>query len=268
MSKFKIPDHILQIIKQHKLEGERYQTLPAVVRFQEKNHYCASYHKGRDVSGNIFILENGEIPPLEDIKEVLRSSVGTMYINNNFYTQVVGFRGIAKRNLHFMNRALKLLKKVKDSLKPNAPIEIKQSVDAFLSVPETALKEQSILKQNAETVNNLLDEAAKKCVLTMEMYDRLKSLQYNIGQAAFNQNYVQMQTYDDRKKVISYLLKAGKIVSALRLFLFHLRLHPATVSPKNQADYEIAAKKFLHHQELEEDEIEFQKCLKMTRNPR
>mgnify|MGYP006926212220 CR=1 FL=1 len=83
------------------------------------------------------------------------------------------------------------------------------------------------------------------------------------------QNYVQMKTYEDRKKVIQYLFKRKKIFPAIALWFYHLRMHPneEKVKPKDREMMKEVIDVFIKGN-MEREEKMFQKALAKSRNPR
>jgi hypothetical protein len=95
----------------------------------------------------------------------------------------------------------------------------------------------------------------------------MQEYQFKIGKAFFNQNYIQMQTYEDRKKVIDYLRQYRKWMSALLLSFYHGQLLTDEIKEKDRQDFEMSKRRFLEGKKLHEDEEEFQKALSKVRNP-
>ncbi|UWE03805.1 hypothetical protein [Laceyella sacchari] len=260
MDKRSIPSKILDIIEENKKPRERYDIFALLVRYEEEDYYCVSYYKGKTTTGYLFISKEGSVPAREKIREVARLSIAANYINLTFYS--VG-RQFSRRNSNSIVKALNITNKC---LKLGEDLP---SIDACKEAFESILAMRSEYDETAERLNATLNRIGRSGIFHPQDYSPLNDLHLRLGELLFRDNYVQMETYDDRRKVISFLLKKGRIIDALRFWLIHLRLHPGHVSARDLDNFNKVKRKFLQNEAIEDEEKELENnILSITRNPK
>ncbi|MBH8598799.1 hypothetical protein I8U19_11880 [Thermoactinomyces sp. CICC 10523] len=258
------PKHIQSVIEQHKQQGEYYNILPELILVQNQRYYGASYHRGNDVVGYIIIDENGMLPSRNGLDEHLLIAAGVSHIAQVYRTF---FLKASKRKLTLTKMARNLLLKLKKSTENIKETDYQVSLDRFLEMTQTMLKEQELARNVTGEMTKFIEKGIQDGVLTLTLYEEMQEYQFKIGKAFFNQNYIQMQTYEDRKKVIDYLRQYRKWMSALLLSFYHGQLLTDEIKEKDRKDFELSKRRFLDGEKLHEDEEEFQKALTKLRNP-
>jgi hypothetical protein len=264
MRPFEVPRHVRDMVESKKRLGETYRFATAVIRVNEHDYYYASYHRGSETTGNIFVRSDGELPKTGEVIEAIRVAMGASTINNNFYQTGIW---LTRRYLGFMKRANRLLDRVLTRF-TDAPHDVRKSIERFREVTEKVLEWHEKYTAISRQMDHKLKEIGEKQILVPEDYEQLKEMHFQLGKLLFLQNYIQMQTYYDREKVIKFLFKQLKWIWAARLLFFHFRLHPADVKPKDRETFELAKRRYIDNQELETERIELEECLAMTRNPK
>ncbi|MBA4542412.1 hypothetical protein H1164_05780 [Thermoactinomyces daqus] len=258
------PKHILSIIEQHKQPGEYYNIGPELILVQNQRYYGASYHRGRDVVGYLIVHENGELPPKNEVEEQLLIAIGITHIAQVYRTF---FLRASKRKLTLTKMARNLLLKLKRSTENIKETDYQVSLDRFLDMTQTMLKEQELARNVTGEMTKFIEKGIQSGVMTMASYEEMQEYQFKIGKAFFNQNYIQMKTYEDRKKVVAYLYQYRKWISALLLSFYNQQLLTDRVNERDRQDFDRAKRRFLEGKKLQEDEEEFQKALSALRNP-
>jgi hypothetical protein len=260
LNKQSIPPNIIDIIEAHKKPSERYNIFTLLVRYEEEDYYCVSYKKGKTITGYLYITKEGSVPAREEIREVARLSAKANYFNVTFYS--VG-RQYIRRNSNSIVRALNITKKCL------ALGDAVSSIDACKDAFESILAMRSEYDEIAERMNATLNRIGRSGIFYPQDYFPLNDLHFRLGELLFRDNYVQMETYDDRRKVISLLLKKGRIIDALRFWLIHLRLHPGHVNARDLDSFNEVKRKFLQNEAIEDEEKELENnILSITRNPK
>jgi hypothetical protein len=260
LEKRSIPPNIIDIIEAHKKPWERYDIFALLVRYEEEDYYCVSYYKGKTTTGYLYITKEGRVPALEKIREVARLSIAANYINLTFCS--VG-RQFSRRNSNSIVKALNITKKC---LKLGEDLP---SIDACKEAFESILAMRSEYDEVAEHMNATLNRIGRSGIFYPQDYSPLNDLHFRLGELLFRDNYVQMETYDDRRKVIFLLLKKGRIIDALRFWLIHLRLHPGHVNARDLDSFNEVKRKFLQNEAIEDEEKELENnILSITRNPK
>lgn len=254
-----IPPKIKDIIEEYKKPSERYDILTVLVRYEGEDYYCVSYYEGKEVTGYLFITRDGKIPALESIREVARLSITLGHINTTFYK--VG-RQYSRRNSNSIVKALDITKKCLAQGEESPSIHACQN--AFASILEMRSEYEKI----AELMNATLTRIGRNGVFYPQDFSSLNDWHDRMGELLFRDNYLQMETYDDRKNVISLLFKKGQVFDAIHFWLIHLRLHPAHVHPRDQETFDRAKRQFLHNEVLDNEEEALDNSMAITRNPK
>src|SRR5690606_2014729 len=255
--------------EQHKRQGERYQIFPCRIEVNGNNYYGASYYLRQQVTGYITIKEGGSLPSLlhEEVKLATRVAFEMSNFNDALYRS--GIRVARKRHLGFMRRTLSILRWVERTMKKEMPLNIQEALEGFIKAPQATIENHLRLKELVKKADQLISKKVKDQVVTPEDHKILKDYHYELWKCDTMQNYVQMKTYEDQKKVIQYLFQKKKIFPAIALWFYHLRMHPneEKVKPKDREIMEDALKVFIEG-DMEREEKMFQKALSITRNPR
>jgi hypothetical protein len=260
LNKQSIPPNIRDIIEAHKKPRERYDILSVLVRYEEEDYYCVGYDEGKDVTGYLFITREGKIPAREDILEVARLSIELNFINFTYYN--VG-RQFSRRN---SNSIVKVLDITNKCLKLGEDLP---SIDACKEAFESILAMRSEYEKIAECMNATLNRIGRSGIFyPQEDYSQLSDWHERMGELLFRDNYVQMETYDDRRQVLSFLLKKGRIIDAFRFWLIHLRLHPGHVNARDLDTFNKGKRKFLQNKPLDEEKAFENNILPIIRNPK
>jgi len=267
MAKFRPPDVVVKTIEEHKREGEWYEVTPCRFYVDGNSYYSVSYHFGNTVTGYIEIKEDGSVPPIQEIEKVSRMSHYLSNIHRALYSTAI--RVARKRHLGFMRRSLSILRWVERTMKQEMPPDIQQALEGFIKAPQTTIENHLRLKELVNNVDKEIKNIVKNGFVTTEIMDDLINQHYELWKCAAMQNYVQMNTYEDRKKLIQYLFQKKKIFPAITLWFYHLRMHPdkEKVKPKDREIMEDVLKVFIEG-DMEREERMFQKALEITRNPR
>ena len=269
MARFRPPEVVSKTLEQYKRQGERYQIFPCRIEVNGSTYYGASYHLGQPVTGYITIKEDGSVPSLnlEEVELATRMNFELSNISDALYRSGIGVA--RKRHLGFMRRTLWILRWVERTMKQEMPSEIQQALEGFIKAPQETIENHLRLKELVKKADRLITQRAREQVVTPEDHKILKDYHYELWKCATMQNYVQMKTYEDRKKVIQYLFKRKKIFPAIALWFYHLRMHPneEKVKPKDREMMKEVIDVFIKGN-MEREEKMFQKALAKSRNPR
>ena len=269
MIRFNIPEDVKKTIEQYKRQGERYKYFPCRIEVYGNNYYGASYYLRQQVTGYITIKEDGSVPSLSNEEVELATRVAFEMSNFNDALYRSGIRVARKRHLGFMRRTLSILRWVERTMKQEMPSEVQEALEGFIKAPKATIENHLRLKELVKKADQLISKKVKDQVVTPEDHKILKDYHYELWKCATMQNYVQMNTYEDRRKVISYLFHRKKIFPAIVLWFYHLRMHPnkEKVKPEDRRIMEDAIKVFIEGN-MEREERMFQKALDITRNPK
>jgi hypothetical protein len=261
LNKRSIPPKIIDIIEAHKKPRERYDILSALVRYEEEDYYCVSFNEGKELTGYLFITREGSVPVQEKIRELARLSTRINHINLTFYS--VGHQ-FSRRNSNSIVKALNITNKC---LKLGEDLP---SIDACKEAFESILAMRSEYEKIAECMNATLNRIGRSGIFyPQEDFSSLNDWHERMGELLFRDNYVQMETYDDRRKVLSFLLKKGRIIDAFRFWLIHLRLHPGHVNARDLDTFNKGKRKFLQNEVLDDEEKALHDyIMSITRNPK
>lgn len=102
-------------------------------------------------------------------------------------------------------------------MKQEMPPDIQQALEGFIKAPQKTIENHLRLKELVKKADDLIQRTVKDRVVTPEDHKILNDYHYELWKCATMQNYVQMNTYADRKKVIQYLFQRKKIFPAIAL---------------------------------------------------
>ncbi|MGA8943503.1 MAG: hypothetical protein WB502_12450, partial [Thermoactinomyces sp.] len=218
------PEHIKKIIENYKKTGENVVIMPEVIKYHNQIYYGASYHKDRETRGYLILKEDGIIPLKNEIMEIFFIALGISTIYDAFFRIAVGQM---KRRYHLVKWANKVLKKLEQKYVKKSE-ELKH-IQSYLKMTESTLQNQHKFKKFGLEQERLLFLVKNEGIITSDLYYKAQKLQSKMGRCLFFINYDQMQSYQDRKKAINFLIKKGDFFPALLLFLVHSQLHPPYV---------------------------------------
>ncbi|PRX39227.1 hypothetical protein CLV97_1279 [Planifilum fimeticola] len=269
VARFRPPEVVSKTLEQYKRQGERYEIFPCRIEVNGNTYYGASYHLGQPITGYITIKEDGSVPSinLEEVEFATRIYFELINISIALYD--FGFRIARKRHLGFMRRTLSILRWVERTMKHEMPPDIQQALEGFIKAPKETIDNHLRLKELVKKTDRHIKQNVKDQVVTPEDHKILGNYHYEFSRCATMQNVVQMKTYEDRKKVIQYLLQRKKFLPAIALWFYHLRMHPdeERVKPKDREMMKEVIDVYINGN-MEREEKVFQKALEITRNPR
>src|SRR5699024_4601003 len=106
-AKFEAPEHIVDCVEQYKESGEKYNIFNAKILVNKEYYYYAAYLRGATLTGHIVMKEDGSLPFLEDIQQVLLIGREASSLNEALYSN--GKLFMKMKHERFMKKPLQLL---------------------------------------------------------------------------------------------------------------------------------------------------------------
>ncbi|MCS1352455.1 hypothetical protein NXZ84_13025 [Mechercharimyces sp. CAU 1602] len=266
MSNFTPPEHVQTIVDKYKQQStEKVGVFPAKIIYNGGGYYLASYNISTSLYYYLIISESGEVPLKEEVEDI--SLIVLDMISFKVNLRRYGKSLVGERRIGVMKFSLKVLQKVYKELKEELPASTNESFQRFIEVPVITLDKYRLAKENLKAANEIIQHVLSRQVVDVVERDKIDQYIFNLGKYAYQQNEIQMKTYRDRKRVITYLLKKGKWWWAFCLWIFHLWLHPEKVKPKDRRSYLSARAQYIDEIEPEHNVKARQRVISRIRNP-
>src|SRR5699024_342515 len=168
----------------------------------------------------IVIREDGAVPFYEDARKITIIALG-------FDTKEKNMNNIGKEWLNssakvLFRRLIDILEGLKQKLDSDIRGDVLQSVNAFIEMAERSLHEQKEIERTVKEGLDYTENVKQQDVLTKEDEVYLEQNKEATMRAMSRKNMIQMKTYDDRKKVIGYLVRKMWTNPALLFYLLPL----------------------------------------------
>lgn len=113
---------------------------------------------------------------------------------------------LSTNSISLFNRVNSLLTALLQNIPGGAiPPDVQQASDHFKTVPKEFIDNQRIINEAITNAAKLADQTNTSGVVTHEDYKKMRGYIVSLTRAAYRQNEIQINTTDDRKKVIHYL---------------------------------------------------------------
>ncbi|PTX55280.1 hypothetical protein C8P63_12077 [Melghirimyces profundicolus] len=264
MKSVEIGPEVKEIIDGYLKDGEKYVTLEIYTCYQNEKYIYSSFHKNGEITGYLLIKSDGTVPQLDSsLERVLEIASQTVIKFRNMRT--IGKQFARMGNERLMRRTFNLLKRIESTQGNKMTQDRIYDLRKFIESAEVTIEKQLELRKFVNDGLRLMDEITKRGEVTEQDYENLTKFVLGVSDRAFEQTSIQMETYYNRKRLIRYLFKKKNYLSAFRLFITHLRLHPE--KPKNEEDYEAAREAYEKKGHDKNYEEILKRIYSKTRNP-
>lgn len=264
----KLPPHIKEIVEQNKKKGDTFEYLPAGVSYGGFIYYYIFYHNSRTY---LLIREDGVVPLFNEVEQIIKLCANIVGLTHQM--DIHGGRYTRRLTRLMYTRVLRRLSSIDQVCRPSMPQELSNALDTFKSVCKEIIDYQKQIKEAYLSSRNITHQFVKKGVVTLEDRDRLRSCHLQLVRSLYYQNMLQLNSYQEREKLIRYL--ASRItLSRPRLWLEfqELRWHHNhmmnRLEPGDKEIIEEGERVIFHGEEFEDDKKVLDEIYASTLNPK
>ncbi|PTX46632.1 hypothetical protein C8P63_1583 [Melghirimyces profundicolus] len=197
--KVSLPSHIQERIQEYQQQGERYVHFFCKIKYEEEYYFYLQYTPDQD---GLVIREDGQVPPKSEVKPVFFIAKSTDAIAQDI--SKIG-KQWAGRTIRTHEKVLRLLEKVDQALRDQMPPDIVEDLEAFYRVPKTFIKQQQRIKEAYQKGMKIINQLSETKICTAESRETLDKYDMQMVKGSYLKNYVQIQTYEARKRLIDYI---------------------------------------------------------------
>ena len=216
-----VPQRILEIVKQNRAhDRDQYGVLPIIIEHEDK-HYFYAHYKTSD--RYLVIREDGQIPSLKEIEPVIIMAASFVSYSNAFY--VIGDQWVKEKTIKTYRRIQRLLDTLEKGLQHRLTEEQRDLLNDFRQTAQTVIDWQLELEYVVSEGKKGIEKIRFKVGSTQDR-ERLDQLQRQLGKCFYEQNQIQLNTYESRHRFIKIIRKSIPI-SSVRLWFsyYELKMH-------------------------------------------
>lgn len=214
-----LPINVKESLNKLKNENEKIDIFPAKIMYGGCWYYYILFPESDD---HVIIREDGVVPPLSEIEEVLIMGNATDTFAEKIL--VTGGKWVRRQTNQTYKRLLKLLERIWAKYVNDMSEEIKQDYMAYISTPKKILDRQKEIETIVlEKTPNLINRIKNEGILTHEMYQELFKYHNDMVKAGYLKNQILLETQEQRKRVLEYLKRLIPIWQ-LRMRMYYWEL--------------------------------------------
>ncbi|MFD1435668.1 hypothetical protein ACFQ5F_12240 [Kroppenstedtia eburnea] len=216
-----VPQRILEIVKQNRAHsGDHYSVLPTTIKHESQYYFYVHY----EVSDRYLIVrKDGQIPSSKEIEPIIIMAASFVSYSNAFY--VIGDQWIKEKTIRNYQRIQRLLDTLEKGLQHRLTEEQRDLLNEFRQTAQTVIDWQRELERLVAEGKKGIEKIRFKVGSTQDR-ERLDQLQRQLGKCFYEQNQIQLNTYESRHRFIKIIRKSIPI-SSVRLWFsyYELKMH-------------------------------------------
>lgn len=215
-----LPSNIDQALNEFNKQKEKPDVYPSAFLVDNKKYYYFTFNPSAE---KLIIDEEGLIKPLDEIKYVA-------LLANSYYVALLsilnGRKWVkAKTKKNYM-KLEKILLSIKNELTDfSNNINLLQSIDQFINTAKTIISLQTDIEQAVRDGIDKVQSTNKSGIVTKEDFNELRSLTLKMVRAAHQQNTIQIETEEDRRRLFNFLSNQS-ILKNPKLAFYNFQLGP------------------------------------------
>lgn len=216
-----VPQNILEIVKANRAhDRDQYGVLPIIIEYNHTRYYYAHY---KTTDRYLVVREDGEIPVFKEIEPVIDMASFFVAVSSSFYHY--GDQWVKEKTIQKYQRIQKVLDTLEKGLQQRLTEEQRDLLNEFRQTAQTVIDWQQELEYVVTEGKKGIEKIRYK-VGSIQDRERLDQLQRQLGKCIHEQNQVQLNTYEKRKKLMKILWKSIPLFS-IRLWIAfcELRMH-------------------------------------------
>lgn len=196
------PPEVMRVIERYQKPGDTPEIFPCFIKYEGKKYVDLRY-----LPSDTFLIvkADGVVPSFEEAKPILEFTSNMSGLNRIVYTTVEEF--VKSKTIRLYTRLLKVLDKIDQNLRHQMPREIETALDTFIQVAQQAIYYQKEIEKYYKLSDELICETERRQLITSKDRQKLNDYTTKVGESVKSQNFIQLESYDQRKKFMKYLVK-------------------------------------------------------------
>ncbi|MFD1434480.1 hypothetical protein ACFQ5F_06015 [Kroppenstedtia eburnea] len=200
--------------------GDHYSVLPTTIKHESQYYFYVHY----EVSDRYLIVrKDGQIPSSKEIEPIIIMAASFVSYSNAFH--VIGDQWIKEKTIRNYQRIQRLLDTLEKGLQHRLTEEQRDLLNEFRQTAHTVIDWQRELERLVAEGKKGVDKITYK-VGSIQDRERLDHLQRQSLKCVHEQNQVQLDNYEKRKRLIKSLWKSIPLFNIRLWFAFYeLKMH-------------------------------------------
>lgn len=204
----------LEVINHFDIKDENYGLVPYLLKYEDQIYYYVHY---KTSDRYLVVRKDGQISPLKEIEPVIIMAASFVSYSNAFY--VIGDEWIKAKTIKVYRRIQELLDTLEKGLHSRLTKEQRNLLNEFRKTVQTVIDWQQELECVVEEGKKGMDKITYN-IATMQDRERLEQLQRRLGECFYEQNQVQLDTYEKRQQLVKSLRKTIPLPSIYLWFTY------------------------------------------------
>ncbi|MCS1350887.1 hypothetical protein [Mechercharimyces sp. CAU 1602] len=233
-NKVPLPEEVKKRMKEFHQNGELIDHFCCKIRMNGTDYFEITFSDSKDPSevAKLIVRADGTIPP---VKEICHDNfedvvwVSTSIDCSGSFIEKKGKKW-SKYPANPYKRVIKLLSRINNIHRNEIPEEIQEAWKSFNQVAKGYINKQNTIRDSYEKGKIINERLFKTHIATLEDCNELDFYHTIMVRSAYDQNDMQLKTYEDRKKLLQYLFshtkwfQIGCWIIIFELFYHHSRL--------------------------------------------
>ncbi|ALX47731.1 hypothetical protein [Lentibacillus amyloliquefaciens] len=202
LKKSDVPNIVAEALSPYEKEKKESTFLPLRVYYKGQYYFFFTVTPPIEY---VVIREDGIVPFYDDAKVITLTANGFDTMNKNLNS--IGKEWLNSSAKMLFYNLIDTLERLKQKLVSSMPDDVYQSLNSFIEMAKRGIHEQEIIEETVKEGLNYTESVYKKGILTKEDADYLEQNKDETMRAMSRKNLIQMETYEERKKVISFIWK-------------------------------------------------------------
>lgn len=224
-----IPSIVQKAIEPYEKGKKQIQFIQVKVYSEGHYYYCFTLTPPIEY---LAVREDGTVPLYDKAKEINYSAAVFNSAEKNIKS--IGTRWLNSSIEVLYRYLLNLLNQVNDIYKNDISSEVQKAIDTLVDITEANIQDHLLLKEKVNEEYDFMEEINEREVLTKDDENLLRQYILEIAKAANQQSVRQLETVDERKRVLSFL--SNKMWFQPRKLFFYLRFRTYTKDMASQKD--------------------------------
>ncbi|MBD1373667.1 hypothetical protein IC620_15070, partial [Hazenella sp. IB182357] len=212
-NKVKLPEVVQKRVEAYKQDGEWSDHLFCKILVNKKEYFYIQYDgvKRPPHHARLAIRSDGTIPPIEEVCQENYEDMVWIATNVGHY----GY-GLSTKGKKWSRSPVLPYKRIKKLLieipvdSDQMPEDIKKAWAVFFQVTEIYLEKQDQIQECYQKGMDIYRKLFDNYLATLMESNTLEHYHNLMARAAYRQNDIQLKTYEERKKLLRYLVKHTK----------------------------------------------------------
>ncbi|SDD09192.1 hypothetical protein SAMN04488112_1333 [Melghirimyces thermohalophilus] len=257
MPKIELPEVVKKQVELYRKGKEKFDVFGCLIEYEGNRFYFIAY---MPTGYNLIVREDGFVPPVTSIDPIIRIGIYTDTASRNIQTT-------CKKIYHHPGyRWMRKVKRILSDLENyidfdcNPSEEINESYRMFYNTADVYLNKYQEIKEAMHLALKYNNQAFDYQQVDSSLCEKIIFYKDKIVECAFEQNRIQVDTYEDRKKVLAYLgskIPFWKIGDRVKYYLLkwqHKKMH--RFDKLNESEKEMHIKGVSKVKEKEKQEAE------------